>query len=149
MRVALSCGLAAAIVLCTRPAAAEGDEFEPPVRLEAGGAVVDTEVGHAAPLLHDLDRDGKRDLLVGQFGDGKLKFHRNVGTEAAPALVQQTGAKYYRRYNRNTGTYVWAPFTEVDTRRGTWVAAPFARVYSGRRGTWVRAPFVNLWVPRD
>ena len=43
----------------------------------------------------------------------------------------------------------WAPFTEVDTRRGTWVAAPFARVYSGRRGTWVRAPFVNLWVPRD
>ena len=72
-----------------------------------------------------------------------------VGTEAAPALVQQTGAKYYRRYNRNTGTYVWAPFTEVDTRRGTWVAAPFARVYSGRRGTWVRAPFVNLWVPRD
>ena len=44
--------------------------------------------------------------------------------------------------------YVRAPFTEVDTRRGTWVAAPFARVYSGRRGTWVRAPFVNLWVPR-
>jgi hypothetical protein len=28
------------------------------------------------------------------------------------------------------------------------VAAPFARVYSGRAGTWVRAPFVNLWVPR-
>jgi hypothetical protein len=37
---------------------------------------------------------------------------------------------------------------EVDTRGGTWVAAPFARVYSGRRGTWVRAPFVDLWVPR-
>jgi hypothetical protein len=44
---------------------------------------------------------------------------------------------------------VRVPFTEVDTRRGTWVAAPFARVYSGRRGTWVRAPFVNLRVPRD
>jgi hypothetical protein len=60
-------------------------------------------------------------------------------------LVQQVGSK---RYYRHHGDYVRAPFTEVDTRRGTWVAAPFARVYSGRRGTWVRAPFVNLWVPR-
>jgi hypothetical protein len=65
-----------------------------------------------------------------------------------PALVQQAGSKYYRHYDRRTGTYVWAPFTEVDTRRGTWVAAPFARVYSGRHGTYVRAPFVDLFVPR-
>ena len=72
-----------------------------------------------------------------------------AGAQAAPALVQQAGTRYYRRYDRRTGDYVRAPFTEVDTRRGTWVAAPFARVYSGRRGTWVRAPFVNLWVPRD
>jgi hypothetical protein len=63
-------------------------------------------------------------------------------------LVQPVGHKYPRRYYRDHGTYVRAPFTEVDTRRGTWVAAPFARVYSGRRGTWVRAPFVDLWVPR-
>jgi hypothetical protein len=68
--------------------------------------------------------------------------------QARPALVQQTGTSYYRRYDRRTGDYVRAPFTEVDTGRGTWVAAPFARVYSARRGTWVRAPFVNLWVPR-
>lgn len=60
-------------------------------------------------------------------------------------LVQEVG--YRRRYYRDHGTYVRAPFTEVDTRRGTWVAAPFVRVYSGRRGTWVRAPFVNLWSP--
>jgi hypothetical protein len=69
-------------------------------------------------------------------------------TQVRPALVQQVGSKYNRRYYRDNGTYVRAPFTEVDTRRGTWVAAPFARVYSGRRGTWVRAPFVDLWVPR-
>ena len=68
---------------------------------------------------------------------------------AGAGLVQDVGQKYPRRYYRNGGSYVRAPFTEVDTRRGTWVAAPFARVYSGRRGTWVRAPFVNLWVPRD
>jgi hypothetical protein len=69
-----------------------------------------------------------------------------VDAQAGAGLVQHVGSKYYRR---NKGDYVRAPFTEVDTRRGTWVAAPFARVYSGRRGTWVRAPFVNLWVPRD
>jgi len=69
-----------------------------------------------------------------------------AGAQVKTDLVQQVGSK--RRYYRNHGDYVRAPFTEVDTRRGTWVAAPFARVYSGRRGTWVRAPFVNLWVPR-
>ncbi|MGB2931352.1 MAG: hypothetical protein WBE08_06535 [Methyloceanibacter sp.] len=57
--------------------------------------------------------------------------------------VQLVGYRYNRR-----GVRVWAPFTDVDTRRGTYVRAPFARVYSGRRGTWVRAPFVDLWVPR-
>jgi hypothetical protein len=71
-----------------------------------------------------------------------------VEPQTRPALIQQAGSKYYRRYDPHTGTYVGAPFTEVDTRRGTWVAAPFARVYSDRHGTWVRAPFVNLWVPR-
>ena len=69
-------------------------------------------------------------------------------TQARPALVQQVASRYNRRYYRDNGTYVRAPFAEVDTRGGTWVAAPFARVYSGRRGTWVRAPFVDLWVPR-
>jgi len=69
-------------------------------------------------------------------------------TQARPALVQQVASKYNRRYYRDNGTYVRAPFAEVDTRGSTWVAASFARVYSGRRGTWVRAPFVNLWVPR-
>ena len=66
-------------------------------------------------------------------------------TTVSPTVVQQVGYKYRRRYNHDD--YVRAPFTEVDTRRGTWVAAPFVRVYSGRRGTWVRAPFVNLWSP--
>ncbi len=72
--------------------------------------------------------------------------------EAGTALVQEVD--YYkrrdkRRWRRRNGAYVRAPLTEVDTRRGTWVRAPFARVYSGRRGTWVRAPFVNIWAPRD
>jgi hypothetical protein len=71
-----------------------------------------------------------------------------VKPAVATELVQEAGY-YKRRWRYRDGTYVRAPFTEVDDGWGeTWVRAPFARVYSGRRGTWVRAPFVNLWVPR-
>ena len=61
-------------------------ELEKPFRLETKDGFVDTDIGHAAPWVIDFDGDGKRDLLVGQFGDGKLKIFRNVGTDAAPKL---------------------------------------------------------------
>lgn len=60
---------------------AHAQGLEKPVRLEAAGAPIDTEVGHAAPYVYDFDGDGKRDLLVGQFGGGKLKIYRNLGTD--------------------------------------------------------------------
>ncbi len=61
-----------------------------PVRLKAGGDFIDTEVGHAAPFIADIDRDGLRDLLVGQFGEGKLKVCRNVGTNEQPEYESPT-----------------------------------------------------------
>ncbi len=64
--------------------AAEGQDLSKPVRLDAAGKPIDTDVGHAAPYVYDLDRDGKRDLLVGQFGEGKLRIYRNVGTNEEP-----------------------------------------------------------------
>jgi len=39
-------------------AAAQAQEFEKPVRLQAGGKPVDTDIGHAHPLLYDFDHDG-------------------------------------------------------------------------------------------
>jgi len=65
-----------------KPAAVE--ELEKPFRVEAGGQVIDVEVGHAAPLLADWDGDGRPDLLVGQFGSGKLRIHRNEGAASQP-----------------------------------------------------------------
>ena len=65
-------------------------ELAPPVRLEAGGKPIDTEIGHAAPLVVDWNGDGKRDLLVGQFGRGILWIFLNEGTDAAPALAAGT-----------------------------------------------------------
>jgi hypothetical protein len=60
--------------------------FEDPVALEAGGKVIDVNTGHAAPWVADVDGDGVRDLLVGQFGGGKVLFFKNSGTDEKPKL---------------------------------------------------------------
>jgi hypothetical protein len=68
------------------------DELAAPVRLEAAGKPIDTEVGHAAPFVCDFDGDGVQDLLVGQFGGGILWIYRNEGTNARPKLA--AGVKF-------------------------------------------------------
>ena len=40
-------------------------ELAKPVRLEAAGKPIDTEIGHAAPFVCDFDGDALKDLLVG------------------------------------------------------------------------------------
>ena len=83
-------GLALLLLLASGASAQEvarAPELAAPVKLEAGGKPIDVEVGHAAPFVHDLDGDGKPDLLVGQFGGGKLHLFRNEGTAAQPQLA--------------------------------------------------------------
>ncbi|HUG92943.1 MAG TPA: FG-GAP-like repeat-containing protein [Planctomycetaceae bacterium] len=70
--------------------AGETRELGDPIRIEAGGKPIDVEIGHAAPWLGDFDGDGINDLLVGQFGDGKLRVYRNLGTNAAPRFEDFT-----------------------------------------------------------
>lgn len=62
--------IAAALILSSLSAEAGTPRFEAPVRIEAAGKPIDVTTGHAAPYLRDMDGDGKRDLLVGEFGDG-------------------------------------------------------------------------------
>jgi hypothetical protein len=61
-------------------ATAGAAEFQPPVRLTAEGEAVRVESpGWAAPCWADIDGDGKKDLLVGQFNQGKIRVYKNLG----------------------------------------------------------------------
>jgi hypothetical protein len=68
------------VVLLGGTALARATEFHPPVRLKAGGVPIRVESpGFACPCLVDVDGDGKKDLVVGQFNKGKIKVYKNLG----------------------------------------------------------------------
>ena len=70
----------AMLVLSGGAAICRAADFEPPVRLKAGGAPIRVESpGYAFPCLADLDRKGKADLFVGQFHQGKIQVFKNLG----------------------------------------------------------------------
>ena len=72
--------LLAALGLLCGPAWCGAADFEPPVRLKADGVAVRVESpGYAAPCWADVDGDGKKDLLVGQFNKGKIRIFKNLG----------------------------------------------------------------------
>src|SRR5207244_1598211 len=77
--------MAALLLCCPAPLLAqEAGSLKAPVRLMADGKPINVDVGHAAPFVGDFYGDGKMQLLVGQFGDGKLRIYPNVGTAKQP-----------------------------------------------------------------
>jgi hypothetical protein len=70
------------------------DELAPPVPIMAEGKPIDVQLsGHSAPFVGDIDGDGVRDLLVGQFNGGQLRIYRNHGTNAQPRFEEYTWFK--------------------------------------------------------
>ncbi|HEX6813170.1 MAG TPA: hypothetical protein VF384_16220 [Planctomycetota bacterium] len=58
----------------------QGPEFEAPIRLKAGAGFVKVESpGYAFPCWADVDGDKKKDLVVGQFARGAMKFYKGLG----------------------------------------------------------------------
>ena len=54
--------------------------FEAPVRVAAADGSIRTEApGYAAPAWYDVDGDGRRDLVVGQFAGGKMRVYKSTG----------------------------------------------------------------------
>ena len=78
----------AGLVFCViaQAQATRSADLGAPVRVEVAGKLVDVQIGHAAPLVTDWDGDGLQDLLVGQFGEGKLLIHENRGSRGSPSF---------------------------------------------------------------
>lgn len=59
--------------------------FHRPVQLVASDGVIDSGAawGHSSPWVEDIDGDGVRDLVVGDFS-GLFRFYRNQGTDKEP-----------------------------------------------------------------
>jgi len=70
--------------------AAATREFQQGVKIEADGKAIDVEVGHAVPCVLGWNNDGKKDLIVGQFGGGKIRLYLNQGTDDAPVFKDFT-----------------------------------------------------------
>lgn len=83
--------LAVSVLLCAPLLQDEAqDQLEKPALILAGEEPINVDVGHSAPFVYDFDGDGRKDLLVGQFGEGKLRIYRNKGSNKAPKFEDFT-----------------------------------------------------------
>jgi hypothetical protein len=99
MRKRLASTMVLALALatgCDRPYKATEDGgpvaegLATPFLAMAAGEPIRLSMGHAAPILADLDRDGMRDLVIGEFEGGGIRFYRNVGSPSAPKFDAHT-----------------------------------------------------------
>lgn len=67
-----------------------------------------------SPTLGDVDGDGDRDLVVGEFwGNQPLTYFENTGTDAAPVWVERTGGD--NPFNGYSPGYISAPtLADID-----------------------------------
>lgn len=73
----LTTSLLLSLTACPQGTPQAAPLFHAPTRMQAAGAAVKVEApGFAAPCWHDLDGDGRHDLIVGQFADGKMRVYR-------------------------------------------------------------------------
>ena len=87
--------LLSALLLAGGAACGRAQEFQPPIRLKAGDAAIRVESpGYAAPCWADLGGTGKKELLVGQFNQGKIQVFKHLGKEEfAPGTWLQSEGK--------------------------------------------------------
>lgn len=77
------------LALTTFSLAQQKPTFETPVQIQADGKPISISYGYAFPTVIDLDKDGLKDLMVGEYRNGgEIYFYKNIGTEAIPKYAK-------------------------------------------------------------
>jgi FG-GAP repeat len=84
--ILLLAGMALLAAAPRQSADAVAEELAAAVPVEADGQPIVIDDFLVFPAVGDLDGDGRKDLLVGQQKDGRLRVFRNVGTDARPVF---------------------------------------------------------------
>lgn len=68
-------------------------DYQTPFQIDANGTPIQLSLGHANPLVTDWSGDGIKDLLVGQYTGGKIRYYINNGSNEAPLFGDFTYLK--------------------------------------------------------
>lgn len=70
--------------------AASGLAYTPdylsPMMVMDGSNPITLSIGHANPLVTDWNGDGLKDLIVGQYSGGKLRYYQNSDSNDSPVF---------------------------------------------------------------
>ena len=56
------------------------------VYVYTGASAITVAGGHADPCVLDWDGDGLKDLLLGEFTQGRIRVYLNIGTNSEPVF---------------------------------------------------------------
>lgn len=77
--------LALLLVTLTAASVADPPLFGPYQLIDCGSSRIDVG-SHSSPMVADWNGDGLKDLLVGQFDNGMIRFYENVGSNELPVF---------------------------------------------------------------
>lgn len=78
-----------AVLLVAATATAQSPDFGPPVRITAGDTLLGEGRLYPSPVYHDMDGDGRADLVVGDLR-GHLTVALRVAGTAPPTFAKET-----------------------------------------------------------
>ena len=59
-------------------------DYQDPFKVYANGEPIALTLGDANPLVTDWNSDGLKDLIVGQYSGGKLRYYQNDDSNDSP-----------------------------------------------------------------
>ncbi len=62
-------------------------DYQTQFTINANGSPIQLSLGHANPLVTDWNGDGLKDLMVGQYTSGKIRYYVNSGSNEAPVFT--------------------------------------------------------------